>query len=164
MQLAAIDQSRYPSHHPIRPSLLRVESRLMSDYLGIVVLACFAALVGAIMVFISWFLGPKRITRFKQAPYECGVQPVGDARERFPIKFYLVAMLFILFDIEVVFLWPWMTVFKSANQDFVVFSFFEVLIYLSTWILAFVYAIRVNAIDWDETEKLPEDALAEEAA
>lgn len=136
----------------------------MNDYLGIVVLACFAALVGVAMVFISWFLGPKRATKYKQSPYECGVQPVGDARERFPIKFYLVAMLFILFDIEVVFLWPWMTVFRHASQDFIVFTFFEVLIYLSTWILGFVYAVRINAMDWDETEKLPDDALVEEAA
>lgn len=132
--------------------------------MGIVVLACFAALVGAAMVFISWLLGPKRATKYKQSPYECGVQPVGDARERFPIKFYLVAILFILFDIEVVFLWPWMTVFRHASQEFVVFTFFEVLIYLSTWILGFLYALRINAMDWDETERLPDDALVEEAA
>ena len=136
----------------------------MSDYLGIIVLACFAALVGGIMVTISWLFGPKRVTRFKQAPYECGVQPVGDARERFPIKFYLVAMLFILFDIEVVFLWPWMSVYKNASQEFIKFTFFEVLIYLSTWILGFVYAIRINAIDWDDTETMPDDAVVGEAA
>jgi len=82
------------------------------------------------------------------------VAPVGDARERFPIKFYLVAMLFILFDIEVVFLWSWMTVFREAETAFKVFSFAEVLIYMATWIAGYLYAVRVNAMDWDETTSL----------
>ena len=115
------------------------------------------------MVTLSWVLGPKKITPYKSAPYECGVAPVGDAKERFPIKFYLVAMLFILFDIEVVFLWSWMTVYRQAEPAFMVFSFFEMLIYMSTWILGYVYAIRVKAINWDETTSLPAPSEMAEA-
>lgn len=106
------------------------------------------------MVTLSWVLGPKKITPYKAAPYECGVAPVGDAKERFPIKFYLVAMLFILFDIEVVFLWSWMTVYRQSDTAFMVFSFFEMLVYMATWVLGYLYAIRVKAINWDETVSL----------
>jgi len=126
----------------------------MEGYLSIAVLACVAAAICVGFVVASWFLGPKKATPYKSAPYECGVEPVGDARERFPVKFYLVAMLFILFDIEVVFLWSWMTVYRNADTPFVVFTFFEMLIYMATWVLGYVYAIRVNAMDWDESTTL----------
>jgi len=120
-------------------------------YLGIGVLIIVAGLLCGGMVFLSWLLGPKKRTPYKESPYECGVAPVGSAHERFPIKFYLVAILFVLFDIEVVFLWGWMTAFKDGGREFMVFSFIEVLIYMSTWILGYIYALRVNAMDWDET-------------
>jgi NADH-quinone oxidoreductase subunit A len=126
----------------------------MEGYLGIAVLACIAAAICGFFVVASWFLGPKNVTPYKSAPYECGVEHVGDARERFPVKFYLVAMLFILFDIEVVFLWSWMTVYRNADTAFVVFSFFEMLIYMATWVVGYAYAIRVNAMDWDESTTL----------
>ncbi len=109
-----------------------------------------AATLCVVFATISWVLGPKRITSYKSSPYECGVAPVGDARERFPIKFYLVAIVFILFDIEVVFLWAWFTVYKNADVDFIRTSFFEFLVYMVTWILAYAYVIRVGAIDWEE--------------
>ncbi len=131
----------------------------MEAYLGILVLLAVAAALCGIMVTLSWFLGPKKFTAYKASPYECGVEPLGNARERFPIKFYLVAIVFILFDIEVVFLWSWMTVFKNADRDFVVFSFFEFLTYMATWLLGYVYAIRVGAIDWDETTSLAPEKL-----
>lgn len=130
-----------------------------SGYLGILVLIAVSGLICTAMVTLSWVLGPKRNTRYKSAPYECGVAPVGDAKERFPVKFYLVAMLFILFDIEVVFLWSWTTVYRSADIRFVVFSFFEMVAYMSTWILGYVYAVRVEAINWDETTTLSEAKL-----
>ena len=131
-----------------------------SGYLGLLILILIAGLLCSAMIFGSWFLGPKKRTPYKVSPYECGVAPVGDARERFPIKFYLVAILFVLFDIEIVFLWGWMTAFRSASGTeggaaFMVFSFIEVLIHMSTWILGYIYAMRVGAINWDEATNLP---------
>ena len=131
----------------------------MQGYLGILVLMGFAAVLCAAFVTLSWFLGPKKFTPYKASPYECGVAPVGDAHERFPIKFYLVAIVFILFDIEVVFLWSWMTVYKNSDTTFMVFSFFEFLAYMATWILGYVYAVRVGAMDWDETTSLAPEKL-----
>lgn len=136
---------------------------LMEAYYGILILIALAAVICTVMVTGSWLLGPKKFTPYKVSPYECGVAPAGSARERFPIKFYLVAIVFILFDIEVVFLWSWMTVFKHAEKAFQVFSFFEVLIYMSTWILGYVYAIRVGAINWDETTSLDPAKLGQES-
>jgi NADH-quinone oxidoreductase subunit A len=127
----------------------------MGSYIGILALMGLAALLCAVFATISWLLGPKRNTTYKNAPYECGVAPVGDARERFPIKFYLVAIIFILFDIEVVFLWAWMTVYKGGSINFIKFTFFEFLAFMSTWVLGYAYILKVKAIEWDEPEALP---------
>lgn len=136
------------------------------DFTPILVLVAFAAVVCAAMVTLSWLLGPKKVTPYKQSPYECGVAPAGTARERFPVKFYLVAMLFILFDIEVVFLWSWLTVFKNpdmgslvADQQFQVFSFWAVMVYMLLWIIGDAYVLKVGAIDWEESAET-ESALA----
>jgi NADH-quinone oxidoreductase subunit A len=140
-----------------------LESEMREQYLGILVMVGLAGIVSASMVLLSWLLGPKKKTPYKSAPYECGVQPVGDARERFPVKFYLVGIIFILFDIEAVFLWGWYTAYKGNTQEFMIFSFFEFLVYMATWILGYVYAIRVGAIDWDESTTLAEEKLGEPA-
>ncbi|MCH8273743.1 MAG: NADH-quinone oxidoreductase subunit A [Armatimonadetes bacterium] len=109
------------------------------------------------MVTLSWLLGPKRITPYKSAPYECGVEPVGSARERFPIKFFLVAMLFILFDIEVVFLWSWMAVFRDwteTGHPAAAYSFWAVMVYMFLWFLGDAYVIRSGALDWEVSATL----------
>jgi NADH-quinone oxidoreductase subunit A len=133
----------------------------MGSYIGILALMGLAVTLCVVFATLSWLLGPKRNTAYKSSPYECGVAPVGDARERFPIKFYLVAIVFILFDIEVVFLWSWMTIYKNADIAFIKFSFFEFLAYMSTWILGYAYVIKVGAIDWDETTTLAPEKLGE---
>src|SRR5690349_19300248 len=126
----------------------------VSSYLGILMLILVAGIICGAMVTLSWVLGPKKNTPYKQSPYECGVAPLGDAKERFPIKFYLVAIVFILFDIEVVFLWAWMTVFKNANTEFIVASGISFLVYMATFVIGYLYVIRVGAIDWDEATSL----------
>ena len=131
----------------------------MSDYTGIMILVAVAAVLCGAMVTLSWVLGPKKVTPYKQSPYECGVAPLGDAKERFPIKFYLVAIVFILFDIEVVFLWPWMTVFRTAPREFAVASFISFALYMATFVIGYLYVVRVGAIDWDETTSLEPEKL-----
>jgi len=134
---------------------------MAGEYLGILILMAVAGLISGGLVTVAWFLGPKKDTPYKSAPYECGVTPIGDAHERFPIKFYLVAIVFILFDIEAVFLWGFYTVFKNApDTQFVTFAFVEFMVYMATWILAYAYAIRVGAIDWDETTSLASEKFS----
>ena len=128
-----------------------MQATYVGSYIGILMLIGVAAVICGAMVTLSWVLGPKKVTPYKQSAYECGVAPSGDAKERFPIKFYLVAIVFILFDIEVVFLWSWMTVFSKANTEFVLASGISFLAYMATFIVGYLYVIRVGAIDWDET-------------
>jgi len=121
------------------------------DFMPILILIAVAAVICTAMVAGSWLLGPKKVTPYKNSAYECGVHPLGSARERFPIKYYLVAMLFILFDIEVVFLWSWLTVFKDADLQFQVYSFWAVMCYMVLWIIGDAYVLKLNAIHWDES-------------
>jgi len=135
-----------------------------SGYIGILLLVAVAAVLCGAMVTLSWVLGPKKVTPYKISPYECGVAPVGDAKERFPIKFYLVAIVFILFDIEVVFLWPWMTVFKTSDTPFLITSFISFALYMLTFVIGYIYVVRVGAIDWDDTMSLEPAKLGIDAS
>lgn len=101
------------------------------------------ALAGG-MVLLSWIIGKHIWTPAKGAPYESGILPTGDARNRFSVKFYMVAMLFILFDVEIVFLYPWAIVFKDLGW----FGFFEMLVYLSLVMLGYFYIVKKGVIDW----------------
>ena len=97
---------------------------------------------------LSKLVGPKNPTPEKLAPYECGMPPVGDARERHPVKFYLVAMIFLLFDIEVAFLYPW----AMALRDLGWAGFVQVLLFMTLLLAGYVYVWRKGALDWG-TEK-----------
>src|SRR6476661_10623639 len=92
----------------------------------------------------SKLLGPKRPTAAKLAPYECGIVPEYEPAERFPVKFYLVAMVFIIFDIELVFLYPWAIIFRRLE----LFGLVEMGVFILTVIIAFAYVLSVGALDW----------------
>lgn len=93
----------------------------------------------------SHYLGRRVYDPAKMLPYECGITPVGNARERFHARFYLVAMLFIVFDIEIVFLYPWAVVFRQLQ----VFGLIEMGVFLFILILGFVYVWGKGALEWD---------------
>lgn len=105
---------------------------MLGDYLGVLALIVVAAAIAVVFVGGSWLLGPKARSKYKMAAYECGVTPVGGTHERFPIKFYLVGILFIIFDVEVVFLWSWFSVYKTAGLAFQRFTLIE---FRATWSL-----------------------------
>ncbi len=101
------------------------------------------------MVVLSWLVGRHRPSRAKLMAYECGMTPTGDARERFSVKFYLVAMLFILFDVEAVFLYPWAVVFRELRM----FGFWEMLVYLGIVLVGFWYVWKKGVLDWSQTHR-----------
>jgi NADH-quinone oxidoreductase subunit A len=101
------------------------------------------ALAGAIVLLSSIF-GYRRPSRAKSSPYECGMVPVGDARGRFSVKFYLVAMLFIIFDVEAVFLYPWAVILRDLKM----FGFWEMLVYIGIVLVGFVYVWKKGVLDW----------------
>ena len=102
------------------------------------------ALAGA-MVILSTFVGKHRYNRAKMSPYECGMTPVGDARERFSVKFYMVAILFIVFDLETIFLIPWAVVFRGLG----LFGFVEMVIFIGVLLVGLVYVWKKGALQWD---------------
>lgn len=122
----------------------------LADYIPLLVLLVIAVIVAATLVVLSWILGPKKPSAAKLAPYECGVTPVGSARERFPVKFYLIAMLFIVFDIETVFLYPWAVTFTKWNSHALqLFSLFEMIVFIVILFVGYVYVWRKGAFEWE---------------
>jgi NADH-quinone oxidoreductase subunit A len=105
-------------------------------------------LAGGIII-LSQVVGRHRYTRAKFQPYECGMAPVGDARERFSVKFYMVAMLFILFDVEAVFLYPWAILLKSLKM----FGFWEMLVYTAIILVGLFYIWKKGVLEWAETRR-----------
>jgi NADH-quinone oxidoreductase subunit A len=140
---------------------------MAAAYLPILILFAVGGIVGFVMVFGGWLLGPKNPTVYKEAPYECGVEPVGTARERFPIKFFLVAILFIIFDIESIFLYPWYTVFKSGSPEFQKFTLVEVGTFFLMLFVGYLYIVKRKAILFEDStlvEPAPSTAEEEEVA
>ena len=117
---------------------------MLSDYLPILIMLIAATVIGVGGVFVSLLAGPKQPTEVKQMPYESGMVPIGSARIRFPVKFYLVAMLFIVFDVEVVFFYPWAVVYKSLGW----FGFFEMLVFIGIFVVGYIYVWKRGALDW----------------
>jgi NADH-quinone oxidoreductase subunit A len=123
---------------------------MLGVYLPILVLVVIAALFGLISVTMSSLIGQKKPSQVKLAPYECGCEPVGTARERFSVKFYLIAMLFILFDIEAVFLYPWAVIFKSfIKAGHGAFIFGEMLVFIVILFVGYIYIWKKGALEWE---------------
>jgi len=120
-------------------------------YIPLLLQLGIALLLAGGMVVLSSLLGKHRYSRAKFQPYECGITPVGDARERFSVKFYLVAMLFILFDVEAVFLYPWAIIFKD---ELGMFGFWEMLVYIGIVLVGFFYIWKKGALDWSQQERI----------
>src|SRR5436305_12300621 len=113
-------------------------------YFPVLLQGLIAMTIAGALLLISFLLGKKVHNRVKDLPYECGITPTGSARERFSVKFYLVGMLFIVFDIEAVFLYPWVVVFR----DFKMVAFVEMLIYIALVLAGSFYIWKQGALDW----------------
>ena len=118
---------------------------MLIDYLPILILIALAALFAGGSILLSALLGPRRPTTEKLSPYECGVEPVGSARDRFSVKFYLVAMLFIIFDMEIVFLYPWAVVYK----EFKAFGLAAMGTFLLILLVGFFYVWKKGGLEWE---------------
>src|SRR5215475_5623079 len=133
------------------------------DYLPIVLMFIVAAGFAIGNVILSQFVGQRKRTKTKLMPYECGKDPVGSARERFSVKFYLIAMIFILFDIEVIFLVPWAVVFRLLSSPAMGMRnlvYFEMLLFIALLAAGLVYVIKKGALDWTESARHEAEAEA----
>lgn len=116
-----------------------------SSYLPIFLFLVVNVAVAALIIMLSTLLAKMRPTAQKLLPYECGMDPFGSARKRFSVKFFLIAMLFIIFDIEAVFLYPWAVVFKDLRF----FGLMEMVIFIAILLLGLFYAWRKGALEWE---------------
>ena len=124
----------------------------LSEYLPIVVLAALAVVFAAGSLAASALLRPHRPTPAKLAPYECGIEPERlPAGERFPVKFYVVAMWFIIFDIETIFLFPWAVGFRQLG----LFGLVEMAVFIGLVFVAYVYVWKSGGLDWREPPRRP---------
>ena len=121
----------------------------MSQYLPIVVLLILAVLFGIISFAMSRLLAPRRPSSAKEAPYECGIVPSREPPERFPVSFYIVAMLFIMFDIEIVFVYP----YAVAHGELGAYGFGAILIFSALFFLTFVYEVARGGLDWGPLQR-----------
>jgi NADH-quinone oxidoreductase subunit A len=117
---------------------------LTEEYFPVLLQALVAMLLAAGLLTVSYLLGKRVKNRVKDMPYESGIVPTGDARQRFSVKFYLVAMLFIVFDIEAIFLYPWAVVYRELLMP----GFIEMLIFVILILSGFFYIWKKGALDW----------------
>lgn len=133
------------------------------DYLPILLMFVVASAVAVTFLGLSAILGQRKRTVTKLMPYECGKDPVGSARERFSVKFYLIAMIFILFDIEVIFLVPWAVVFKMLSAPEYGLGnvvFFEMILFIALLAAGLIYVIKKGAFNWSEGARHEAEAEA----
>lgn len=114
-------------------------------YAGLGFLFLLAMIVAGAMLALATFIGPKRPTREKMAPFECGNESMGTTRQRFSVRFYLVALLFIVFDVEVVFLYPWAVLYRELGW----FGLMEMLVFMAILGVGLAYVWRKGALEWE---------------
>jgi NADH-quinone oxidoreductase subunit A len=120
------------------------------DYLPILAMFILAGIFAGVSFFASRMLAPQRPTPAKEAPYECGIIPEREPSERFPVRFYLVAMIFIVFDIEVIFVYPWAVIYRQLGA----FGLWEMVLFAVAVFVSFVYLIGNGALDWGPVKRI----------
>jgi NADH-quinone oxidoreductase subunit A len=122
----------------------------LDSYLPIFILLLLALVFAGLSLMASKLLAPQRPTGAKEAPYECGIVPTHEPPERFPVGFYLVAMIFVIFDIEVIFLFPWAVVYGSLGR----FGLIEIIVFVVAVFFSFIYLVAKGALDWGPVNRV----------
>jgi NADH-quinone oxidoreductase subunit A len=117
----------------------------MIEYVSILITIFLAAIIGIGIVLFSHFLGHRKSSRVKLAPYECGMETIGPARVQINIRYYIMAMLFLIFDIEVIFIYPWAVIAKSLK----LFGLIEMLIFILILFIGYIYVWKKGALEWE---------------
>jgi NADH-quinone oxidoreductase subunit A len=118
---------------------------MIVPYIPILLILAIAVIFGVVAANMSWLLGPQRPNREKNTTYESGMEPVRGAHDRFSVKYYMVAVLFILFDIEVVFLYPWAVQYRALG----LFGLVEMLVFIAVLLVGYLYILKKGALQWD---------------
>ena len=122
----------------------------MEQYGPVALLLGVSLGLGAVLLFLSSALGPKRPNAIKLAPFECGMEPVGNARTRVPVRYYLIALVFVVFDLEAVFIYPWAVTFRDLmSVGLGAFAFWEMIAFMGVLLVGLFYLWRRGALDWE---------------
>ena len=116
----------------------------MNPYIPVVILMVLAGIIGVTMIFVGGIIRPSKPDRVKSSVYECGMPAFSDARKRYNVRFYIIAMLFVIFDVETVFLFPWAVSFDVIG----IFGLIEMILFLIILIFGYFYAWRKGALEW----------------
>ena len=123
---------------------------MLLEYIAIAVMIAVATLIAFIAIGLGELFGPKKNTEAKSMPYESGMNPYGEGTRRMPVRFYLIAVLFILFDIEIIFIIPWAVILKQfVNAGQGVFALTEMAVFITILLVGFVYAWKKGALEWE---------------
>jgi NADH-quinone oxidoreductase subunit A len=114
------------------------------NYLPIAVFIIIVSFLAVALVVVGVLVRPHNPNAIKESPYECGIEPVGDARDRFTVRYYIIAMLFVLFDIETVFMYPWAVIYNNLG----LYGLVEMVLFIAILVVAYVYAWRKGALEW----------------
>jgi NADH-quinone oxidoreductase subunit A len=117
----------------------------MLEYVAIFVMMCLAGIIAAVIIGASHFLGHRTESRAKLAPYECGMTTIGPTRRMMTIRYYIVAMLFLVFDIEIIFLYPWAVISRRLG----LFGFIEMLVFVFILFIGYIYIWKKGALEWE---------------
>lgn len=118
---------------------------MLADYVPVLVMVMVATGMACVILLLSLFVGPRRPHARKLIPYESGIEPLDTVRRRFPLRFHLIAMLFIVFDIEAIFFYPWAVIFRRLH----IFGLVEMLIFIAILLVGYVYIWRKGAFVWE---------------
>jgi len=124
---------------------------MLENYFPVLVFILVGLAFGCVPILLGWLIAPNRPNSEKLAAFECGFEAFEDARMKFDVRFYLIAILFILFDLEIAFLFPWAVIFKDivASDSMRLFGFFEMMIFVGVLAIGYVYAWVKGALDWE---------------
>ncbi|WIM05647.1 MAG: NADH-quinone oxidoreductase subunit A [Candidatus Nitricoxidivorans perseverans] len=124
---------------------------MLENYFPVLVFVIVGLAFGCVPILLGWLVAPNRPDSEKLSPFECGFEPFGDARMKFDVRYYLIAIIFILFDLEVAFLLPWATIFKeiAGTPEIKVFGFVEMMVFLAILVIGYIYAWAKGALDWE---------------
>ena len=124
---------------------------MLLNYFPVLVFIVVGIVMGCMPIILGWFVAPHRPDAEKLSPYECGFEAFEDARMKFDVRYYLIAIIFILFDLEIAFLVPWATIFKEivSSPELRLFGFIEMLVFLGILLVGYVYARAKGALDWE---------------
>lgn len=118
---------------------------MLDQYIPIAILFVVSAALAFVLILVGVIFGPRRANPRKAQPYESGLVPFGQAQRRFPVQFYLVAVLFILFDVEIIFFYPWAVMFRALG----LFGFIEMIIFIAILLVGYIYVWKKGALEWE---------------